>query len=205
MSVSDELPEHQIFYILRQGEEEPIGPYSQKQLVELLNDDTIKSSDFVYYEELSGWKPLSQVFDLHQEIANFGEEGQDQQVVSDSFAHVTSRSPATDEEVYYIAVQHVPAMSLTKAVKLSAPKSLALTNYRFCVINPKLMGTIEFDEYPIDQIEGAMKRSRKDEEVGLFNIVLKSGDWIEIDKIPAAQLERLEEIAGHILETKNES
>ena len=36
--ISEELPEHQIFHILKQGAEEAIGPYSQIQIGQLLND-----------------------------------------------------------------------------------------------------------------------------------------------------------------------
>ena len=193
-----ELPEHQIFHILRNGEQEPIGPYSQNELVELLNQEQIRADDYVYYPELEGWKPLSQVFDLHQEVANFGDEGQDSHVVSECFNFINSRAEP-GEEVYYIAVQELPALSLTAAVRLTSPKSMILTNCRFCILNPKMMGSIEFEEYPIDQISGGIKKLKGNRDTGIFNIVLKNGDWVELDKIPLAQLERMEHLAEVIL------
>jgi len=195
-----ELPEHQIFHILRNGEEEPIGPYSQDELVELLNTEQIRASDYVYYPELTGWKPLSQVFDFHQQISNFNDEGQDPQIVAETFSFIEKRSEP-NEEVYYIAVQQMPALStLTAAVKLSAPKSIILSNWRFCILSQKLMGSVDFQEYPIEQIEGSIKKIKAGANLGTFNIVLKSGDWVGIDRIPVAQLERLEHLSYTILE-----
>ena len=194
-----ELPEHQIFHILRKGDQEPIGPYSQNEIVELLNNSDVKSSDYVYYPELSGWKPLSQVFELHQKVTHFGDEGQDPDVVTQSFNYVDNRSEP-DEEIYYIAVQHMPALSLTAKVKLTTPRSIVLTNHRVCVIHQKLMGDTEMDEYPLEQVESALKKIKSNAENGQFNIVLKSGNWVEVEKIPSAQLDRLEHLAGTLLE-----
>ncbi|MDF1811425.1 MAG: GYF domain-containing protein [Verrucomicrobiales bacterium] len=197
---SEELPEHQIFHILRNGEQEPIGPYSQNQLVELLNTKQIKSSDFVYYPELKGWKPMSQVFDFHQQVSNFGDEGQDPHVVTECFNFINSRSEP-EEEIYYIAVQELPALSLTAAVRLTSPRSMIITNHRFCILNPKLMGAIDFDEYPLDQIVSGIKKIKTGKSTGIFNIVLKNGDWVEIDKIPLDQLAKLEQLSKELLGT----
>lgn len=198
MSKEMELPEYQIFHVLRIGEQDPIGPFSQNQLVELLNEKTIKANDYVYYPELTGWKPLSQVFDLHQRITNFGDDGQDPQVVADSFTYVTNHGEP-DEEIYYIAVQHTPAMSLTAAVHLASPRSVILTSSRVCVITPKLIGEDKFEEYPIEQIERGLKKIKSDSEHGLFNLVLKNGDWVEIDRIPAAQLTHLVKLTEELI------
>ncbi len=203
MNSSLELPEHQIFHILRQGEQEPIGPYSQNELVTMLNSDIIHANDYVYYPELDGWKRLNQVFDFHQEVTNFGNDGQDPHVVAESFNYINSRSEP-GEEIYYVAVQSLPPLSLTAAVRLTTPKSLILTNCRFCILNPRLIGTIDFQEFPIEQIVSGLKRLKSDKSVGAFNIVLRSGDWVEIDKIPIAQLERLEEIAATLIAARGE-
>ena len=88
--ISEELPEHQIFHILKQGEQESIGPFSQVQIGQLLNSGQIKASDYVYYPELSGWETLSQVFELHQKLNSFGDEGQEPHIVDQSFALVDS-------------------------------------------------------------------------------------------------------------------
>lgn len=196
--ISEELPEHQIFHILKRGEEEPIGPYSQIQIGQLLNSGQIKSSDYVYYPQLSGWQLISKVFELHQQLTNFGDEGQEPSVVNESFTFVDSRS-GPEEQIYYIAVQHMPLLKVTAAVKLTGPKSIVLTNHRVCVITPKLMGDTDFEEYDHYQIERVMKKLPMDKEDGSFIIALRSGDWVETSKIPRPQLERLEQIAGDFL------
>ena len=156
--LSEELPEHQIFHILKRGEQEPIGPYSQIQIVQLLNEDLIKSSDYVYYPELSGWEVLSRVFEFHQKLSSFGDEGQDPHIVDQSFALVDSLSEP-GERIYYIAVQHIPLLKVTAAVKLTGPKSIVLTDQRICVLTPRLMGNTDLVEYHHDEIEGVMKKA----------------------------------------------
>lgn len=198
MRTSQELPEHQFFHILRQGEEQPIGPYSQNQLVELLNEGTIQTSDYVFYESLKEWTPLSKVFDVHQQISNFDDDGQDSQVVEDAFTFLTSRSEP-NEEIFYIATQHQPALSLTAAVLLSHPKAIVVTDHRVCIIKQKVIGDPEMAEYPIEQIKEGIMRIKADQKVGQFNLILKSGEWIETNKIPHQQLVKLEELVNAIV------
>ncbi len=199
--ISEELPEHQIFHILRQGEQEPIGPYSQLQIVQLLNEGQIQASDFVYYPELSGWELLSKVFELHQELINFGDEGQEPHIVDQSYTLVESTSQP-EERIYYIAVQHFPLRRVTAAVKLTAPKSIVLTDQRICLLAPKLMSDTDLFEYHYEQIESVMKKVPRDEEEGTFIIVLHSGEWVETVKIPRPQLELLERISRDFLKSK---
>ena len=196
--ISEELPEHQIFHILKQGEQESIGPYSQIQIGELLNTGEIKASDYVYYPELSGWEILSQVFELHQKLKSFGDEGQEPHIVDQSFALVDSLSEP-DERIYYIAVQHIPLLRVTAAVTLTGPRSIVLTDNRICVLTPKLIGNIDITEYHHEKIESVMKKVPRDKEDGTFIIALRSGDWVETGKIPRPQLERLEQIARDFL------
>lgn len=200
--ISEELPEHQIFHILKQGEEEAIGPYSQIQIGQLLNAGQIEASDYVYYPELSGWETLSRVFELHQELSNFGDDGQEPHIVDQSFALVDSLSEP-NESIYYIAVQHIPLLKVTAAVKLTGPKSIVLTDHRIYILTPKLIGDTELNQYHHKQIERVIKRLSQDEDEGTFIIALRSGDWIETNKIPRRQLERLDQIAREFLEHQN--
>lgn len=198
MSSTEELPEHQFFHIIRQGEQDAFGPFSQTQLVELLNAGHIKSEDWVYYDALPDWTPLSEVFDLHERVINYGEEGQDPQVVEAAFGFVTGRSEP-GEEIYFIATQHQPALSLTAAVLLSSPSAIVLTNHRVCIIKQKVIGESEMDDYSIELIKEGIKRIKVGDKVGKFNLVLKSGEWVEIGKIPIAQLDRLEELTNAVI------
>lgn len=198
MSSLEELPEHCIFHVLRRGEEQPIGPFSQNQLVELLNESAIQASDYVYYDAMSDWKPIHQVFDLHQKLTNLSDDGQDPIVVENAFNHINSHL-YEGEELFYIAVQDQPALSLTAAVKLSHPKSIVLTSHRACVIRQKVMGEIEMDEYPMATIREGLKRIKPNEGIGSFNLILNSGDWVETNKINRVQLDHLEEITNTVI------
>lgn len=200
--MSEELPEYQIFHILRKGEQKSIGPYSQDELVELLNSGTVKTSDLVYYSKMDDWQPLSQVFDFHQKVTNYGEEGQDPDIVSESFAFVDLRSEP-GEEIYYIAVQNFPAVSLTATVKLRSPKSVVLTNWRFCIVKPKLLGETALDEFPLEQIESTDIRIEEGNEDGIFEIISKAGAVAPVDQIPTSQLAKLEEIGASLLSGKH--
>lgn len=192
-----ELPEYQIFSVLRQGEESPIGPYSQNQLVELLNEGAIKSKDFVFYEGLADWTPISEVFDLHQAIANFEDDGQDREMLTDAFNDLTA-SLQEGEDIFYIAVQDLPALSLTGPVRLTSPVSIAITSHRISVIHHRMTGTLDFDNYPIDDVCDADKRTKPGEKKGVFSILLNSGERIDTDKLPLNQLDRLAEIAAEL-------
>ena len=190
---TNELPEYQIFSVLRQGQEEAMGPYSQDQLVELLNEGSISSSDFVFYEGLDGWKPISEVFDLHEAIANFHDDGQDQELVSQAFGQL-SNGLAAGEDIFYIAVQDLPALPLTGKVRLTSPQSVAITNERICVIHHRLGGKLEFENYRYDDVCDASKKIKYDDKKGTFSILLQDGERVNVDKIPAAQLDQLERL-----------
>ncbi|MFT5466616.1 MAG: hypothetical protein ACI8UO_001716 [Verrucomicrobiales bacterium] len=193
-----ELPEHQIFSVLRKGEKEPIGPYSQRILLQLLQEGRVATSDKVYYPELDGWKPISQVFDFHQKISNVDDHGQDQQMLSAAFSLVDTRSES-EESILYIATQHFPAKSLTATVRLTAPKSLVLTNQRFCIVKHRLLGEIQMEDYYFEQVSSVNAEIDGRHDHGVFRILLKSGTEIKADRIPVRQLNRLEELTNSFL------
>ena len=200
--MSEELPEYQIFRILRKGEQKSIGPYSQDELVELLNSGEIKTSDLVFYSKMEDWAPLSEVFDLHQKVTNYGTEGQDPVIVNETFVFVDLRSEP-GEEIFYIAVQDFPAVSLTATVKLRSPKSVVLTNWRFCIVKPKLLGETSLEEFSLEQIKKIDVRTENGSDKGIFEIVSKAGAVAPVDQIPRAQLTKLKEIGGSLLSGKH--
>tara|TARA_R110002096_G_scaffold114770_1_gene248772 strand:+ start:15919 stop:16521 length:603 start_codon:yes stop_codon:yes gene_type:complete len=189
MSTKTDLPEYQIFSILRGGEEDPIGPYSQDQIVNLLNDGDILSSDLVYFDGLEDWKPLGEVFELHEGISNFEDEGQDRSLVGQVFADLSDVT-AKDEEIYYIAVQDKPP------IRLKGPAVIAVTDRRVCIAHQKLNGSLSFDIYYWSDIHLASVRIKGREHLRVFSILLRSGERIEIDRIPVPQLEKLEQLAN---------
>lgn len=193
MTTTTDLPEYQIFSILRGGEEDPIGPYSQNQIVDLLNDGDILSSDLVYYEGLENWQPIGEVFELHEGISNFEDEGQDKELVGQVFAELTEVT-AKDEEIYYIAVQDKPP------IRLKGPAVIAVTDRRVCIAHQKLNGSLSFDIYYWSDIHQAGVRQDAGEELGAYTILLRSGERIEVDRIPNSQLEKLGQLANDFSE-----
>ena len=196
--LKEELPESLIFHILKKGATEPIGPYSQDQIVELLNSGEISSTDMVFYPALTEWAPLTEVFDLVQEVNTHGSEGQDPEIVAESFSSVEKRLEE-NEEVYYIAVQDFPAVSLTSSVRLRAPQSIILTNKRFCIIHPKLIGEALFEEFLIEDVEITEVEMEEGEDNGVFKIVPRYGDAGKVDRIPAAQLNLLSTVSADLI------
>ena len=194
MSAVAELPEYQIFSILRRGEEDPIGPYSQNEIVNLLNKGDVKSHDLVFYEGLGEWEPLREVFAIHEGIANFEDDGQDRQVLGDIFLEMSGI--ATDhEEVYYIAVQDKPAL------RLKGPDAVILTSFRLCIGRQKLTGKRDFDMYYWEDVHNTTSKITAGDEVGAFSILLRVGERIEIPRIPRRQLLRLAELAREMRAT----
>lgn len=194
MSAVAELPEYQIFSILRSGEDDPIGPYSQKEIVSLLNQGRVQQNDLVFYEGLGEWEPLRNVFAIHEGIANFEDDGQDRQMLGDVFLDMSK--VATDhEEVYYIALQD------KQALRLKGPEAVIITSFRLCIARPKLTGKREFDMYYWEDVHNTASKITAGEEVGTFSILLRVGERIEIPRIPRRQLQRVAELAREMRAT----
>ncbi len=198
---SHELPEHRVFHILRKGESESIGPYSQKELLKLINENTICSHDWVYYSALKDWTPLSDVFEFHQSLTNFGNEGQDHEMVSAAYNFIEHRSEP-DESIYYIAIQRFAATDLTATVRLRLPKAVVLTNTRFCVVFNKLMAETTFEDYPVEQIRSTGITVDPGKSTGIFEIHLRNGNTASVNLIPLAQLAKLEEVSEDLLSNR---
>jgi len=105
MSIAEgeEAPEL-LFSILRRGERDPIGPFSEADLLKLFNDGQVVHEDLVYYEGIGEWKPIHEVFEVQEQISHFVDDGQDTQKVGIAFREV-SNVVGAGESIYYIAVQ----------------------------------------------------------------------------------------------------
>src|SRR5690554_5222932 len=92
------------FSILKRGERDPKGPYTQDGLLSLLNEGEVALNDFVYYDGIGEWKPIHEVFEVQEQITHFVDDGQDTQRVGVAFREV-SNVVGSGESIYYIAVQ----------------------------------------------------------------------------------------------------
>jgi Bacterial PH domain len=196
----DNFSSVQCYHILKAGDSNPTGPFSKHQVDAMISGEQIKGSDFIYFPEANGWKRISELFYFPQEIGKeFSQEGQDAEIVAESFKFINERAQK-NENLYYIAVQELPALSLTAAVRLTMPKSIVITDKRICILEPKLVGKTTFQEVAIAQIKNGLKHEPKTgANTGAFVFVLLSGEWLEIPKIPVQQLIRLEETMQWIL------
>lgn len=194
MSAVAELPEYQVFSILRGGEENPIGPYSQNEIVTLLNEGRLKATDKVFYEGLPDWEPISNVFTIHEGIANFEDDGQDREVVGKVFLEI-SKLTTEHEEVYYIGVQDKPGL------RIKGPDAVVITSYRLCISHQKLTGKRDFEMFYWEDIHNTASKITAGEESGTFSVLLRKGERIEVPKIPRRQLLRLAELAREMRAT----
>ena len=97
-----------------------------------------------------------------------------------------------DEDIYYIAVQDKPPM------RLKGPSSIVVTERRICIVHHKLTGKLDYQAYFHDEVHIATARLKMGADLGVFSLLLKSGDRIETDRIPVSQLKRLEVLAGEL-------
>jgi hypothetical protein len=185
-----ELPEYQIFSILRQGEEEPIGPFSQNQIVRLLNEGAVRPFDLIYYEDLGAWKPIRDVFEIHEGISNFIDEGQDKTIVGEVFRGIQQLF-GEQEQVYYIAVQERGTLNL------GGLSAVALTTSRVLIANHR-QGKLELEAHLWGHVARASMSRKLGNPTGTFEVDLYSGSTISVDRIPQMQLERLEQIANDL-------
>lgn len=191
------------YFTLTDGAQQPNGPFHLDQIITQIQQAELKTNDYLFCEHWEFWKPISEVFDLNS-VTNpntnvFQNEGQDPYVASESFKYINAHA-LKGEELYYIAVQHMPALKITSSVKLSMPKSIILTNHRFCILEPKMRGEPNFDTYPVQFVEKGLRKIKQGKKSGAFSIALRSGNWIEVSKIPTVQLDKLCLLSKKILD-----
>lgn len=156
------------------------GPYDQDQLLELLREGAVHKRDLVFYEGLSDWAPLDEIFDVEEAITHFMDEGQDPGLVAEIFTH-TSGIISSHEQIYYIAHQK-PKMLKQK------PDSVVVTNERVIITRQGLGGSRTEDHQWKDIMSVEMRESL----MGTTFSMLDRGDHvIQIDDLPKAQLEKL--------------
>ena len=113
-------------------------------------------------------------------ISRFLSEQQDPAVAGQVFEKV-SQILTAGEEIAYIAVEK-PLVSLT-------PDSVVLTNKRFIIYRPKLLGRVEFE----DHIWRDLKEAQLKEGVinSTFSITKTNGEHLVIEHLPKAQARKV--------------
>jgi len=171
-----------LFSILRRGECDPIGPFSETELLKLFNDGQVGQEDMVYYDGIGEWRPIHEVFEVQEQISHFVDDGQDTQKVGIAFREV-SNVVGAGESIYYIAVQ-------AKAGLLSKTKQcVIITDRHLFLMVDKRVG-YELEAHPWKAVTKTLMRDES-RGLGTFSILLGGEKRTDVCHIPLKQVQRL--------------
>lgn len=180
------------FSILKRGQRDPEGPYSEHELLSKINDGEVSQQDMVYYEGLGEWKPISEVFEIHEQISHFVDDGQDTTKVAIAFREVNN-IVGESEDIYYIAVQE-------KAGLLSKTKQcVILTDRHIFLLHEKRVG-YELEAHPWKNVTNTLMRD-EGRGLGTFSILLGGEKRVDVCHIPLKQVQRLFQLSQEMKES----
>lgn len=174
------------FSILRRGATEPGGPYTEEEVLYLLKENNISKQDYVFFQGLSDWRPLEEVFEVHEKITHFVDDGQDKYKLGEAFREV-SQILSPNEEIYYIAIQNRAGI-LTKT-----RQCVIITNQHLYHLTEKRVG-YELEAHDWGSISNTKMNDDK-KEVGTFSFLINNDRRVDIPHIPMAQVRRLFELS----------
>ncbi|MEM1443939.1 MAG: GYF domain-containing protein [Verrucomicrobiota bacterium] len=180
------------FSILRRGSRDPEGPFTEHDLLQLLNDGTVSAADLVFYEGLGEWKPMGDVFDIQEQISHFVDDGQDTDKVGQAFREV-SDIVGDSESIFYIAVQE-------KAGLLSKTKQcVVVTEKNIYLLHDKRTG-YELEAHSWKSITNTLMRD-EGKGLGTFSILLGGEKRVDVCHIPLRQVQRLFQLSQEMKES----
>jgi hypothetical protein len=180
-----------LFSILKRGERDPLGPYSDEDLLALLNAEQISIHDYVYYDGIGEWKPLHEVFEVQEQITHFVDDGQDTQRVGIAFREV-SNVVGKGESIYYIAVQ-------AKVGLLSKTKQCVILTDRHLFLMTENRKGYELEAHPWKAVTNTLMRD-EGKGLGTFSILLGGERRTDIAHIPLKQVHRLFQLSQEMKE-----
>ena len=180
-----------LFSILKRGERDPLGPYSDEDLLALLNAEQVSIHDYVYYEGIGEWKPIHEVFEVQEQITHFVDDGQDTQRVGIAFREV-SNVVGKGESIYYIAVQ-------AKVGLLSKTKQCVILTDRHLFIMTENRKGYELEAHPWKAVTNTLMRD-EGKGLGTFSILLGGERRTDIAHIPLKQVHRLFQLSQEMKE-----
>ncbi|MDH4410299.1 MAG: hypothetical protein QE273_11845 [Verrucomicrobiales bacterium] len=192
MSDAEAAPTTEIlFSILKRGERDPLGPYSEEDLLDLLNAEQVSIHDYVYYDGIGEWKPIHEVFEVQEQITHFVDDGQDTQRVGIAFREV-SNVVGKGESIYYIAVQ-------AKVGLLSKTKQCVILTDRHLFIMTENRKGYELEAHPWKAVTNTLMRD-EGKGLGTFSILLGGERRTDIAHIPLKQVHRLFQLSQEMKE-----
>jgi hypothetical protein len=186
--------EETTFSVLRRDSEEPIGPLSAEQILEMLKNDELSRKGFVFYEGMEDWMSIDSVFEIQEQISHFVDDGQDKEAVADAFQEVNTIL-AQGESIYYIAVQDRTGL-------LSKSKdSVILTDRRILVLRRKRAG-FEMEAFTWKAVTNTLMRDDGNGS-GTFSVLLNREKNIDINHIATVQIHRLFKLSQELNDASN--
>lgn len=187
--------EEMLFSVMRRGETEGVGPYTQEAILQMLNEGQLSAQDFVYYEGLEDWTPIEEVFEIQEQISHFVDDGQDRERVAECFREV-SKVLAVGEDIYYIALQE------KSGILSKARTCVIMTNKRLFLLHERRGGN-ELESHRWDSVTNTLM---KDEGHGLatFSVLLHREKRLDVPHLPTAQVHRLFKLFQELSDGKGE-
>jgi hypothetical protein len=177
------------FSILKRGEPDSRGPFTEQNILAQLNAGEITSEDMVFYEGLGEWKPIGEVFEIQEQISHFVDDGQDKQKVAAAFREVFN-VVGSDEDIFYIAVQ-------AKAGLLSKTKQCVIvTDTHLFMLHEKRVG-YELEAHLWKTVTNTLMRD-EGRGFGTFSILLGGEKRVDVCHIPLRQVQRLFQLSQEI-------
>ncbi len=127
-------------------------------------------------------------------LRSFLNEEQDPGVVQTVHARV-QEILTSGEKILYIAVQKKPLLNM-------APDCVVLTNKRFIVYRPKILGRVSFEDHPWRELQDA--RLQENILGATLTMRVLSGGVVSVDYVPKAQARRLYALAQEMEERVRE-
>ncbi len=182
------------FSILKRGEPDSRGPFTEHDILAQLNAGEITSEDMVFYEGLGEWKPIGEVFEIQEQISHFVDDGQDKQKVAVAFREV-SNVVGSEEDIFYIAVQ-------AKAGLLSKTKQCVIvTDTHVFMLHEKRVG-YELEAHLWKTVTNTLMRD-EGRGLGTFSILLSGEKRVDVCHIPLKQVQRLFQLSQEIKQSVN--
>jgi len=196
MSITEtnEMAEIQ-FSVLKRGSKDPQGPYSEGELLNLLNNNELGIEDLVYYDGIGEWKPINEVFEIQEQISHFVDDGQDTLKVGVAFREV-SNVVGQGEDIYYIAVQEkVGILSKTK-------QCVIITDRHIFILHEKRVG-YELEAHPWKHVTNTLMRD-EGRGLGTFSILLGVDHRVDVAHVPLRQVQRLFQLSQEMKEVQKD-
>lgn len=174
------------FSVVKLGQQTPVGPYTQPDILAMLQNGALERHDLIYYDGMADWAAIEDVFDIHEEISHFIDDEQDQGAVAQAFREVNAVLGA-DESIYYIAVQK--RSGLLSRTKIC----IILTNSRLLILRIKKAGS-ELEGHQWASV-GHISMRDEGNGTGTFLGIFQQDKKFSIAHIPLAQVHRLFQLA----------